>query len=49
MKPISITENYLVHERLAVPDPTSPGVTISKADIQEVKSASERLESEPQG
>lgn len=39
-KPASIIENYLVHERLAVSDPTSPGVIISKADIREVESAS---------
>lgn len=40
-KPISVIENYLVHEEIAVSCPKSPGIIISKADTREVKSASE--------
>ncbi|XP_010183023.1 PREDICTED: GDNF family receptor alpha-like, partial [Mesitornis unicolor] len=42
-KPVFIIENYLVHKRLAVSDPVSPGVTISKTDIREYSQESQAL------
>lgn len=44
--PVSVTENYLVHEEIAVSGPKSPGIMISKADIKVNESVQSEFQSD---